>query len=319
MALASFPGSSYVFARVSHIFVRYACTTRNVLVLGVALSFGGAAADHSVEHPAFLVVYMVMYCISMHKSAVQVEGNVAACLGFLQNASCYTQTAVLRDVLVEGGVAMMGAMLNQCIELSASALLQFTVRFDTCSIGQPQHLHKLRCYVFHLCMQRELKEARGVRVLADLYMAYPCHGRSMADAWAAFVAASHTRTYQIFDAKLTSPERVTASLMQCIGDSLQTGFSIREDVQYFFKRCFGRILKDFEVFDAAVWSGPMGNTDVRSNAYLQGIEHKWLSHFTSLICEPVMPIIASASLEAVTCMHSHTSSWPAFQNFQVQT
>ena len=70
---------------------------------------------------------MIMYCISTHKSAVQVEGNVKACLGFLQNTRYITRTGVLRGVLAKGGVAMLASMLDQCAESSASAQLPFKV------------------------------------------------------------------------------------------------------------------------------------------------------------------------------------------------
>ena len=151
-------------------------------------------------------------------------------------------------------------------------------------------------------MQWEFKEAGGLRVLADLYMTYASHGPSMAEAWAAFVADSHTRAHQMFDAKLTSPERVTTSLMHCITDSLHTGFSTREDVQYFFKRCFGRILKDLEALAAAAWSDPLGHKYAHGTAYLQVKEQNWLLQFTYLICEPVKPSVF-ATLKAVWHMH----------------
>ena len=152
-------------------------------------------------------------------------------------------------------------------------------------------------------MQREFSEAGGLRVLADLYMMYSCHRQSMADAWAAFVAASHTRTHQIFDANVNSLEWVTGRLLHCISESLQTGFSTREDVQYFFKRCFGRILKDFEVFAAAAWSDPMERR--HGVAYLQDHGQTWLLQFTSLICEPVNPTVSCLLLKALIGMHMH--------------
>lgn len=221
----------------------------------------------------------------MDHFAMQVEGNVKACLGFLRNTSCITKSAVLRDVLVESGVAMLASMLNQCAKALVSAPLQFKVCFDSCTSWLAPTF-KLYCYVFHLCMQREFKEAGGLRVLADLYVTYSCHRRSMADAWAAFVDASHPRTHQIVDANVTSPEWVTGRLMHCLSESLQTGFSTRDDVQYFFKQSFGRILKDFEVFATAAWSADPVEKH-QGMAYLQDTGQTWLLQFTSLICEPV--------------------------------
>ena len=74
-----------------------------------------------------------MYCMSVHKSAVQVEGSVKACLGFLQNTPNVTKSAVLRDVLVESGLAMLASMLNQCAKNLVPAALQFKVCFDSCT------------------------------------------------------------------------------------------------------------------------------------------------------------------------------------------
>lgn len=92
--------------------------------------------------------------------------------------------------------------------------------------------------------------------------------------------------------------------MQCISHTLQMGFSTKEDVQYFFKQCFGRILKDFEAFAAAAWPDPVGLE--QGSPYLQDKEQQWLVQFTSLIRERVKPITAfSASLKAIVDMHMH--------------
>lgn len=53
--------------------------------------------------------------------------------------------------------------------------------FDS-SYCSAKHLYKLHCYNIHMCLQREYKEARGLKVLADVYLAYPFCGQSMAAA-----------------------------------------------------------------------------------------------------------------------------------------
>lgn len=73
-----------------------------------------------------------MHCIIIHRVALQAEGNVKACLGFLHSTSFIAPTAVLRDVLVISGMAMLNSMLEDFPEYSVSAQLQFKVCFECC-------------------------------------------------------------------------------------------------------------------------------------------------------------------------------------------
>lgn len=125
----------------------------------------------------------------------------------------------------------------------------------------------------------------------------------MAAAWTSFAADFDKHAYEFFDIQETSPEQGWGGLMQCISDSMRTGFSAKEDFQYFFKRCFGRILQDFEAFNAEAWSDRQLHLGLigldPGTPRLQETEQKWLFNFMPLVCEPVKPItISSASLKA---------------------